>query len=36
MTPFFQTFKGGKRFEWTKKWEQAFLTLKEHLGKAQY
>ena len=31
--PFFDLLKGSKKFEWTDKCEQAFLTLKEHLGR---
>ncbi|PON34666.1 Ribonuclease H, partial [Parasponia andersonii] len=30
--PFFEVLKGSKRFEWTKKCEQAFQELKKHLG----
>ena len=26
--------KGSKKFEWTKKYEQTFLALKEHLGRS--
>ena len=29
--PFFDMLKGSKKFEWTKKGEQAFQALKEHL-----
>ena len=29
---FFDMLKGSKKFEWTKKCEQAFQALKEHLG----
>ena len=32
-TPFFDMLKGSKKFEWTKKCEQAFLALEEHLGR---
>ena len=32
--PFFDVLKGSKKFEWTKKCEQAFLVLKEHLGRS--
>ena len=28
---FFDVLKGSKKFEWTDKYEQAFLALKEHL-----
>ena len=28
--PFFDVLKGFKKFKWTKKYEQAFLALKEH------
>ena len=31
-TPFFDTLKGSKKFEWTDKCTQAFLAFKEHLG----
>ena len=31
--PFFDVIKGSKKFEWTEKCEQAFLALKEHLGR---
>ena len=31
--PFFDMLKGSKKFEWTDKCEQAFLALKEHLGR---
>ena len=30
--PFFDMLKGSKKFKWTYKYEQAFLTHKEHLG----
>ena len=30
---FFDVLKGSKKFEWTEKCEQAFLALKEHLGR---
>ena len=29
--PFFDVLKGSKKFKWTNKCKQAFLTLKEHL-----
>ena len=32
-TPFFDVLKGSKKFEWTYKCEQAFLALKEYLGR---
>ena len=32
-TPFFDVLKGSKKFEWKEKCEQAFLALKEHLGR---
>ena len=32
-TPFFDVLKESKKFEWTEKYEQAFLALKEHLGR---
>ena len=31
--PFFDMLKGSKKFEWTDKCKQAFLALKEHLGR---
>ena len=31
-TPFFDVLKGSKMFEWTEKCEQAFQSLKQHLG----
>ena len=31
--PFLDVLKGSKKFEWTDKYEQAFLALKEHLGR---
>ena len=31
--PFFDMLKGSKKFEWTEKCKQAFLALKEHLGR---
>ena len=31
--PFFDMLKGSKKFEWTETCEQAFLALKEHLGR---
>ena len=35
-TPFFNVLKGSKKFEWTNKCEQAFLVLKEHLGRPPF
>ena len=34
--PFFDVLKGSKKFEWTDKCEQAFLALKEHLGRGVF
>ena len=31
--PFCNVLKGSKKFEWTEKCKQAFLALKEHLGR---
>ena len=31
--PFFDVLKRSKKFEWTDKYKQAFLVLKEHLGR---
>ena len=31
--PFFDALKGGKKFEWTEKWELTFQQLKKHLRK---
>ena len=31
--PFFDVLKESKKSEWTDKYEQAFLALKEHLGR---
>ena len=34
--PFFDVLKGSKKFKWTEKCEQAFLALKEHLGRLSF